>query len=176
VVKVYLASPYGFAESTKPFLKYLINELREAGHKVVDPWEEGEKYLKDLRDREDMSLSEKKVTNEKLAGMNHKAISHKDIDIVVACLDGPDVDSGTASEVGYAYAIGKKIIGYRGDLRRTGENEAVRVNMQVQYWIDQSNGRIVKTVKQLKDALDEPLEQSRLQERSVRNLQSEKGS
>jgi len=28
--------------------------------------------------------------------------------IVVAVLDGPDVDSGVTSEIGYAYALGKK--------------------------------------------------------------------
>src|ERR1700682_2811005 len=34
-------------------------------------------------------------------------------DIVVAILDGPDPDSGTCIEMGYAYAKGKKIIGVR---------------------------------------------------------------
>ena len=52
--------------------------------------------------------------------------------IVVAALDGPDVDSGTASEIGYAFARGKRIIGFHGDMRLTGENEAAVVNLQVQ--------------------------------------------
>ena len=34
---------------------------------------------------------------------------------VVAVLDGADVDSGTAAEIGYAFARGKLIVGYRGD-------------------------------------------------------------
>lgn len=38
-------------------------------------------------------------------------------DVVVAVLDGADVDSGTAFEVGYAYARGKPIIGVRTDFR-----------------------------------------------------------
>lgn len=42
-------------------------------------------------------------------------------DLVVAILDGPDVDSGTAFEVGYAYARGKPIIGVRTDFRRQQE-------------------------------------------------------
>jgi nucleoside 2-deoxyribosyltransferase len=40
-------------------------------------------------------------------------------DAVIAVLDGPDVDSGTAFEVGYAYARGKIIIGVRTDFRKS---------------------------------------------------------
>ena len=35
----------------------------------------------------------------------------KSADIVVALLTGRDVDSGTSAEIGYAYALNKKIIG-----------------------------------------------------------------
>lgn len=38
-------------------------------------------------------------------------------DILVAVLDGIDVDSGTAWEIGYAYSKGKPIIGLRTDFR-----------------------------------------------------------
>lgn len=38
-------------------------------------------------------------------------------DIVVAVLDGADVDSGTAWEIGYAYAKGKPVVGLRTDFR-----------------------------------------------------------
>ena len=40
-------------------------------------------------------------------------------DIVVAVLDGPDVDSGTAFEVGYARALGLPVIGMRTDFRES---------------------------------------------------------
>jgi len=40
-------------------------------------------------------------------------------DLVVAVLDGPDVDSGTAFEVGYAHARGIPIIGIRTDFRKS---------------------------------------------------------
>lgn len=36
---------------------------------------------------------------------------------VVAVLNGPDVDSGTAWEIGYAYACKKPILGIREDIR-----------------------------------------------------------
>ena len=37
-------------------------------------------------------------------------------DLLLAVLDGSDVDSGTAAEIGYGFATGKPIIGYRSDL------------------------------------------------------------
>ena len=45
--------------------------------------------------------------------------SLKEADVVVAVLDGPDVDSGTAFEVGYAHARGVPIIGIRTDFRKS---------------------------------------------------------
>lgn len=51
-------------------------------------------------------------------------------DVVIACLDGDDVDSGTALEVGVAYALGKPIIGYRTDFRGS---EADGVNAMLRY-------------------------------------------
>ena len=38
-------------------------------------------------------------------------------DAVVAILDGPDSDSGTCIEIGYARAKGKPVIGVRTDFR-----------------------------------------------------------
>lgn len=38
-------------------------------------------------------------------------------DLIVANLDGSDADSGTCWEVGYAFALGKPIIGVRTDYR-----------------------------------------------------------
>ncbi len=38
-------------------------------------------------------------------------------DALIAVLDGPDVDSGTAFEIGYAYALKKSVIGLRTDYR-----------------------------------------------------------
>jgi len=49
-------------------------------------------------------------------------------DIVLCLLDGPDVDSGTALEIGYAFARRKPIIGVRSDFR----NSEVRgVNLMI---------------------------------------------
>lgn len=43
-------------------------------------------------------------------------------DIIIAILDGSDVDSGTCIELGYAYANKKPIIGVRTDFRSLEDN------------------------------------------------------
>jgi len=45
----------------------------------------------------------------------------KACDLVLAIVDGPDVDSGVAWEMGYAYAQGKPVIALRTDFRQSGE-------------------------------------------------------
>jgi nucleoside 2-deoxyribosyltransferase len=155
--KIYLASPYGFAQSTRGFLQELKSELRKRGHIIIDPWDEGAEQFKDFKTREGrMSPGERsvelKLLNHRIGDLNRRAI--EDVNVVVAVLDGPDVDSGTASEVGFAFARRKIIFGYREDIRLTGENEATLVNLQVQYWIEESGGRLVRTVPDLLTALD----------------------
>jgi hypothetical protein len=70
------------------------------------------------------------------------AASIADADGVVAILDGVDVDSGTASEIGFAFAQGKRIYGLRTDFRLASDNEGSIVNLQVQYFIEASGGEI----------------------------------
>jgi nucleoside 2-deoxyribosyltransferase len=52
-------------------------------------------------------------------------------DAVVACMDGADPDSGTAWEVGYAYAKGKPIVSYRTDFRSAGEAKRTPYNLML---------------------------------------------
>jgi nucleoside 2-deoxyribosyltransferase len=72
---------------------------------------------------------------------------------VVAVLDGADVDSGTAAEIGYAFARGKLIVGYRGDFRLSADNEGSTVNLQVEYFIRESGGTIVDRYEDLEASL-----------------------
>jgi hypothetical protein len=61
---------------------------------------------------------------------------------VLAVLDGDDVDSGTAAEIGYAAALRRPIVGLRTDLRVSGDNEATLVNLQVEWFIFESGGTL----------------------------------
>ncbi len=136
---VYVASPYGFAESTKKFMEeHFYPAIKKAGCEILDPW------------RHNVSP---KPTFEELMELGKKnAEDIKKADGLVAALDGTDVDSGTAAEIGYAAGTtGKKrwIIGYRSDFRRTGEKGKVKVNLQVEYFIHKNGGTIVSTLNEL---------------------------
>jgi nucleoside 2-deoxyribosyltransferase len=52
-----------------------------------------------------------------------------DSDLIVGLIDGPDVDSGTAWELGYAYAHMKPIVVLRSDYR-SAENGPVNIMIQ----------------------------------------------
>ena len=56
----------------------------------------------------------------------------KNCDLMVAILDGPQVDDGTAWEIGHFYSQGKKILGIRTDSRRAGEFIDSAVNLMVE--------------------------------------------
>ena len=79
--------------------------------------------------------------NRAIGGRNAELIS--DAAGVLAFLDGPDVDSGTAAEIGYAAALHKPIVGIRSDFRVSGDNEATVVNLQVEWFVADSGGTIV---------------------------------
>ncbi len=61
---------------------------------------------------------------------NLKALD--ECDLMVAVLDGAQVDDGTAWEIGYFFSQGKKILGIRTDFRRAGESDGSRVNLMIE--------------------------------------------
>ena len=71
-------------------------------------------------------------------------------DLMVAVLYGSDVDSGTAGEIGFAFALGKPIWGLRGDIRLGGDNLGCRINLQVEYFINASGGKILYSLADLR--------------------------
>ena len=153
--RVYLASPLGFAGSTKRFMEELEEAL--AAHVVIDnPWRfetiaAAEFARADtIRDREE-HIAAYHALNHRIAAANEAAI--RQADWLIGVLDGVDVDSGTAAEIGYAYALGKRIWGLRTDFRTTGDNPGSTVNLQVQYFIEASGGRIVTTLADLLAAI-----------------------
>jgi nucleoside 2-deoxyribosyltransferase len=89
--------------------------------------------------------------NAEIGRNNHAALDR--CDAVLAVLDGTDIDSGTASEIGYAFAKAKPILGYRGDFRLSADNEGSTVNLQVEYFIRQSGGEIITRFADLASAL-----------------------
>src|SRR3984957_17237167 len=154
-MKIYMASPLGFSEAGRLFYDgTLIPEVVRLGFEVVDPWT--------LTDQAKMKAVQNmpygqarrdawRRLNVEIGG-NNRAGTHR-ADRVLGVLDGVDVDSGTAAEIGYAFAKGKPILGYRGDFRVSADNEGSTVNLQVEYFIRQSGGDIVTKLADLAPAL-----------------------
>ena len=152
IKKIYIASPYGFSEAGRVFLyEKLLPAIEETGFVCIDPWKLTQENL--IADVLSITDADKKKNewcklNRIIAANNSNAI--KMSDCMIAVLDGTDVDSGTASEIGYAAALNKKICGYRGDFRKSGDNEGSIINLQVEYFILNSGGKIVFSLQDLK--------------------------
>ncbi len=96
-MRIYLAAPL-FTTAERAWNAQVAEGLRGAGHDVFLP-------------------------QEKEAGLDGPGIFAADVagidraDGLVAIMDGPDPDSGTSWEVGYAYGTGKPIVLVRTDIR-----------------------------------------------------------
>ncbi len=150
--KIYFASPLGFTESTMRFMNDLDYKLRLVGFEVLNPWNNAfGKEILETHNIEDYSTKIETLheINLRIGKASEDLI--RECGVVFAVLDGTGVDSGTASEIGFAYGIGKKIFGYRGDFRLSCDNEGSVVNLQVQCWIEKSGGFIIKSANNIEE-------------------------
>jgi len=140
---VYVASPFGFTLPTRIFYnRTLLPALFANGAEPLDPWAAP---FQDLP--EALRLPPGPARDEALAAANrrHGAYNRGLLDrcrAVFAVLDGTDVDSGTASEIGYASALGHPVTAWRSDTRMTGDNAGCVVNLQVQHFIESGGGGV----------------------------------
>jgi hypothetical protein len=150
-----MASPLGFSQAGRHFYEgVLVPFVRSLGYEVLDPWalaDAGRIVAVQAMPYGTARREAWRVLDREIGATNRAAIdaAHG----VVAVLDGVDVDSGTAAEVGYAFARGKLIVGYRGDFRLSADNEGSTVNLQVEYFIRESGGTIVARYEDLAPAL-----------------------
>jgi nucleoside 2-deoxyribosyltransferase len=156
IMRIYLAGPLGFSEAGRHFHNgVLVPRLVGLGHTVLDPWELTDKNRIQQVARLPYGTAKchawRKINTE-IGTNNRNAIDA--CDAVLAILDGVDVDSGTAAEIGYAFARGKPILGYRGDFRLSADNEGGMVNIQVEYFIRESGGDIVQSLAELPMAIE----------------------
>lgn len=101
-MKLYLAGPL-FTSAERSFNVRLAEYLEDAGFEVWLP-----------QAKEPREFTAKAIFTEDVKGIDWA-------DTVVACMDGPDPDSGTCWECGYAFAKGKQIVTYRTDFRGIGD-------------------------------------------------------
>ncbi|MFX0102982.1 MAG: nucleoside 2-deoxyribosyltransferase [Candidatus Hodarchaeota archaeon] len=149
---VYLANPFGFSNLTIVALEQIKLKLEEH-FKVVEPFtendESGQKINELLEKETDIRiLKEKlKILNREIGKRNAGFIDNSDI--IIAILDGPEVDSGVAAEVGYAYGRGKTVHGIREDFRSGGDNLGSMINLQVEYFVEESGGKVHSSLDSL---------------------------
>jgi nucleoside 2-deoxyribosyltransferase len=154
-LRIYMASPLGFSQAGRHFYDgVLVPFVRNLGYEVLDPWalaDAGRIAAVQTMPYGPARREAWRVLDREIGATNRAAIdaAHG----VVAVLDGVDVDSGTAAEIGYAFARGKLIVGYRGDFRLSADNEGSTVNLQVEYFIRESGGTIVERYEDLAPAL-----------------------
>jgi nucleoside 2-deoxyribosyltransferase len=134
--RVYLAAPL-FSESERVYNLSVAGQLRNNFFDVYLPQEAGDDS--DTRNKEEQV---------RIFSENSRAL--KNADIIVAIIDGADADSGTAWEMGYAYANGKQVIALRTDFRRSGRYEKVNLMLE-------ESATVVTSIEYLLDAVKSPL-------------------
>jgi nucleoside 2-deoxyribosyltransferase len=138
-MKVYLAAAL-FSSAERAWNKQLEQLLLQAGHEVFLPQE-----------KEFSQRTAKAIFEADRAGLDWA-------NVVVAIMDGPDPDSGTSWECGYAY--GKKpIVLLRTDFRSSGDPKIGPFNAMLLASADLHVHLPLATVQQAADALKSALEQ-----------------
>ena len=114
--RVYLAGPL-FTEAEQAYNLVLRDLLEAHLFDVYLPQEVG-----------DTSHTRCREENGTIFARHLRAL--EETDIVVAVIDGADADSGTSWEMGYAYALGKKVVALRTDFRIAGHHELVNLMLE----------------------------------------------
>lgn len=112
LLKWYLAGPL-FSVAERQFNSELAATLRVYGLEIFLP-----------QDNEPRELTARNIFEADVAGINWA-------DGVIGIMDGPDPDSGTSWEIGYAYANKKPIILLRTDFRGVGEAGLAPYNLML---------------------------------------------
>ena len=140
--RCYVASPLGFSEAGREY--YAARYLPALAEHVdpVDPW------ALSVPDEFERAAVEGRSAAFGLEVGARNAQAIRSARLLIAQLDGQEVDAGTAAEVGYAAAAGLICLGVRSDLRSSGE-PGMRVNLQLQAFIALSGGFIAGSLGEL---------------------------
>ena len=110
-MRIYLAGPL-FTAAERAFNRRLRDSLVGYGYEVWLPQE----HEPPSRNAKDIFLTD-------VEGLDSS-------DVVLANMDGPDPDSGTCWECGYAYKK-KPVIVYRTDFRKSGDTDTTPYNLMM---------------------------------------------
>ncbi len=136
-MKIYQAGPL-FSDAERAWHRQLRTRLEDCGFTVIWPG--------DLISAADVQAWGNDAARRIMETDRDALLS---CDAVVALLDGPQVDDGTAWEIGFACAREIPVIGIRTDFRQGGDTGTGLVNAM----IEGSCQTIVRSVKKLVPAL-----------------------
>lgn len=147
--KVYLASPLGFSHEYNPYLARIKARLHQLGYEIFDPWEQP--FARAIREASGIEDYQERIgaftrLAQQIGAANENGI--RESDILLAVLDGTDVDSGTAAEMGFAVGIAKPVFGLRTDWRDSGEF-GLPVNLQILHFIEKSGGKLFRRIEEI---------------------------
>jgi len=134
--RVYLAGPL-FSEAERAYNLALRDLLQRHLFDVYLPQEVGDTSHTRCREEHRTIFAQ------------HLAVL-QDVDTIVAVIDGADADSGTSWEMGYAYALGKRVVALRTDFRIAGYHELVNLMLE-------ESATVVTAKEDLPRALGSPL-------------------
>jgi nucleoside 2-deoxyribosyltransferase/predicted secreted protein len=130
---LYLAAPL-FSEAERAYNLSIAVHLRNNFFDVYLPQEAGDD-------------SPTRNKEEQVRIFSENVIALENADIIVAAIDGADVDSGTAWEMGYACALGKPVTALRTDFRRAGQEELVNLMLEQSSLVVRSKEELVQKLK-----------------------------
>lgn len=145
-MKIYQAGPL-FTEAEQNWHRKFKACLESAGHIVVWPGE-----LIEPADIEEWGIDAPRRI------METDRDAMLSCDVVVALLDGVQVDDGTAWEIGFSFARGIPAVGIRTDFRQAGDTAHSRVNAMIEGSL-LGIGRGVEDVLAMLKKLSQPPEQ-----------------
>ena len=146
-MKIYQAGPL-FTEGERLWHKHFQSHLESRGFTALWPG--------DLITSHDVTLWGKDAPKKILEADKTLLL---DCDAVVALLDGPQVDDGTAWEIGFAHAMGKPVFGIRTDFRNGGESAGATVNAMIEGCVEciaRSMDELVQELRKFQLKTQEP--------------------
>jgi nucleoside 2-deoxyribosyltransferase len=149
--KLYLASPLGFSPENSAYLNRIKETLTAQGCEIFDPWEQKQFSggLENAAGESDYGARVKafQEISRQIGACNEDGIRWADG--IFAVLDGAEVDSGTAAEVGFGSALGKTCFALRTDQRDCGDFIGLPVNLQILHFIARSGGRMFRSIAEI---------------------------
>jgi len=131
-MKAYIAGPL-FNEGERWFDEQIDAIAQKVGLETFLPHRDGKEMLPEIRDINAIFKLDRDMVDAS--------------DVVIANLNGINVDDGTAWEIGYAYAKAKHLVGIRTDMRLSFEGQVVNL------MIECSLNHVVKSLDELESYL-----------------------